>query len=292
MKPSKTEAAQAQIVSYFEASEKKAYTDRDLGQVLSENRQTWKLKTISVVKFLQQLQELQIIKPIELHCPLYGHKHIRYVFGSEIPIYQLGHTIKNRAYYSHQSALYLQGLTNKQSETIYINAEQSEKPQGKSSLVQSNIDRAFQNQGRKSNYIFECENWQIHVLNGKNTRNLGVEMVLTPHGSLPVTNLERTLIDIVVRPGYTGGCQEVLEAYRNAKDKISAYRLAEMLKQINYAYPYHQAIGFYTERAGYDQTALTDLKKLGVNYDFYLDYGMKEKNFSKEWRIYYPNKLN
>jgi hypothetical protein len=64
-----------------------------------------------------------------------------------------------------------------------------------------------------------------------------------------------------------------------------------MLKQIKYVYPYNQAIGFYMDRAGYDQTSLNRLKKLGVNYDFYLDYSMKKKEFSKEWRIYYPKNL-
>ncbi len=52
-----------------------------------------------------------------------------------------------------------------------------------------------------------------------------------------------------------------------------------------------EVIGFYMERAGYDEQALTHLRKLGVGYDFYLDYGMKEKDFSKEWRIYYPKEL-
>ena len=231
---------------------------------------------------------MQIIKTVELNCPLYGHKHIRYVSGSETPIYQLGHTIKNRAYYSHLSALYLHGLTDKPSATLYVNIEQSEKPQGKNSLVQSNIDRAFQNQGRKSKYIFECENWQIYVLNGKNTRNLGVEMIPMPHGNLPVTNLERTLIDIVVRPGYSGGCQMILSAYQKSKDNIAVDRLIGMLKNIKYVYPYHQAIGFYMDRAGFDEASLNQLRKLGLKYDFYLDYNMKKKEHSKEWRIYYP----
>lgn len=58
-----------------------------------------------------------------------------------------------------------------------------------------------------------------------------------------------------------------------------------MLKKIKYVYPYHQAVGFYMQRAGFDDAALNKMKKLGLKYDFYLDYAMKKKEFSKEWRI-------
>ena len=37
-----------------------------------------------------------------------------------------------------------------------------------------------------------------------------------------VTDLERTLIDIAVRPEYAGGVYEVLNVYRLAKGKVSA----------------------------------------------------------------------
>lgn len=276
-------------MKYFESSEKKGYTWKDLQSVVSENRSRWKFsRKISVDKFIEQLQKMQLIKSVELSCPLYGHSHIRYVSGAGLPIFQLGHTLKNRAYYSHKTALYLHGLADQKSQTLYVNVEQSVKPRGKSSLNQSNIDRAFQSRGRKSKYIFECEDWQICILNGKNTGNLGAETMSTPHGNLPVTNLERTLIDIVVRPAYSGGCQEVLNAYQKAKDKISVDRLIGMLKKIRYVYPYHQAIGFYMNRAGFDEASLMRLKQLGMKYDFYLDYNMKKKEFSKEWCCF-PN---
>jgi len=45
------------------------------------------------------------------------------------------------------------------------------------------------------------------------------------------------------------------------------------------------------QRAGFGNSALNLLKKLGLRYDFYLDYGMKEKDYSKEWRIYFPKNI-
>lgn len=40
-----------------------------------------------------------------------------------------------------------------------------------------------------------------------------------------VTGPERTLIDITVRPFYSGGPKAVLEAYRQAKDVVSIQKL-------------------------------------------------------------------
>jgi hypothetical protein len=80
-------------------------------------------------------------------------------------------------------------------------------------------------------------------------------------------------------------------AYQKAKGEISVKKLVTMLKKINHIYPYHQVIGFYMQRAGIDEASLNLLKKIGIEYDFYLDYKMKKKEYSKEWRLYYPNNL-
>jgi predicted transcriptional regulator of viral defense system len=122
--------------------------------------------------------------------------------------------------------MYFHGLTDKISYTIYVNSEQSSKPYRESSLEQDRIDAAFKRKTRTSKYIFTYKNWEICVLNGINTNNLGViEKAVLEEGKLSLTNIERTLIDIAVRPVYSGGCRDVLEAYKRAKGKISVDRL-------------------------------------------------------------------
>ena len=95
------------------------------------------------------------------------------------------------------------------------------------------------------------------MISGKNTNRLGVEEIVGPNSErLQVTNLERTLIDIVVRPAYAAGIIEVIKAYRAAKDRMSVNKLLEILKKLDYVYPYHQAIGFLMQQAGYPQEKL------------------------------------
>jgi len=110
------------------------------------------------------------------------------------------------------------------------------------------------------------------LLSGKDTDQLGVQEVTGTQGeTLELTNLERTLIDIAVRPGYAGGTENVLYSYGRAIQKISVDRLTEMIEELNYVYPYHQAIGFYLQRAGLDFKSLTSLRKLELKYDFFLN---------------------
>jgi hypothetical protein len=129
-------------------------------------------------------------------------------------------------------------------------------------------------------------------LNGLKTNNLGVQEIETPkNGKLNLTGIERTLIDIAVRPFYSGGTEEVQKAYIKARGKVSIDKLISILRKINYIYPYHQVIGFYMKRDGLENAALKRLKKMGLKYDFYLDYGMGQMDYSKDWRVYFPRNL-
>ncbi len=103
-----------------------------------------------------------------------------------------------------------------------------------------------------------------------------------------MTRLERTLIDIAVRPDYAGGIYQVLEAYKAAKDRVSVNTLIATIKKLDYIYPYHQTIGFYMERAGYDVTRTDRLLKLGTSLDFYLTYGIKDREYDSKWRLFFP----
>jgi hypothetical protein len=187
--------------------------------------------------------------------------------------------------------MHLHRLTHRHERTIYVNAEQSTKPQS-GSLTQDGIDRAFAREQRQSNLIYQHRNRTFVFLQGKYTARLGVVDRRGPSGELlEVTGLERTLIDIVVRPSYAGGISQVLAAYRAAKTKLSVDLLLKTLKKLDYLYPYHQAIGFYMSRAGYPAAHYEKLRKLSVQFDFYLAHNMAARAYDPYWRLYYPKEL-
>jgi hypothetical protein len=78
---------------------------------------------------------------------------------------------------------------------------------------------------------------QIVLLSGKSSNRLGVVKIAGPQSEpLELTNVDRTLIDIAVRPTYAGGAKSVAKAYRNAFSQTSVSRLAKMLGELGYVY--------------------------------------------------------
>jgi predicted transcriptional regulator of viral defense system len=185
--------------------------------------------------------------------------------------YQIALSARPNAYFSHATALALHGLTESGATTLYVNQEQTAKVTQRSLLTQEGIDRAFSHDQRISSYTLKYRNFRVVLLSGKNTRRLGVIKVLGPEGIwLLATNVERTLIDVAVRPAYGGGIPDILNAFRRALRVVSVNRLVSILKRVRHTYPYHQAIGFWMERARYPEPALRQLERLGIKFDFYL----------------------
>jgi hypothetical protein len=171
---------------------------------------------------------------------------------------------------------------------ICVSREQSQQYGRESTLEQEGIDNAFRQPERRSNALFTYDNFQVVLLHGKNTGRLEVGTITYGRELLPITKLERTLIDITVRPAYAGGVYQVLEAYRRAQSDMSTSVLLATLKKLDYAYPYHQAIGFYMQRAGYAPQQYERLRSLGLNHDFYLAHGLRDREFDSGWRLYFP----
>lgn len=287
--PSRLTVAKNDIFSYFEANSQKVFTETDLARILREQRGFWRLAVkTSTLQFVEFLTNQKRIHRVTFRSEAYDQKIVRYSWG-DASIFQLALSLRKGSYLSHGTAVFLHGLTDLIPKTLFLNAEQSPKPAPPGELTQHSLDLAFSRKQRQSNLSYTYNEWTITVINGKNTGRLGVEELLGPSSEkLAVTNLERTLIDIVVRPAYAGGIFQVLEAYRAAKDELSTNRLASTLKKLDYVYPYHQAIGFLMERAGYEPDRYELLRKSGLTLDFHLTHGIQKESYDRRWRLFHP----
>lgn len=276
------------LQSYLQQHPGGVFSKKELSGMLASAKKALHLpRDISTESLVGSLEEAGALRKAVLTSPLY-EPFTRYILAGASP-YQLALSLRPGSYISHGSAMFLHALTQQLPRTIYVNKEQSVKPASTGVLSQESINRAFSGAGRESNYVFEFEDWRVVLLNGKNSGSLEVGQLAAPDGlNVPATKLERTLIDITVRPAYSGGVYEVLEAYRSAKSRVSVNVLIATLRKLGHVYPYHQAIGLYMQRAGYEESRLTRLKELGMPFDFHLTYGLKEGDYIPEWKIFVP----
>jgi len=276
------ETAIKKITSLIKKRAKPVLTVREFKSILRE----FTSKGIKAKVLESILEENGVIHQQVLRCDEY-----RDIMRISVPslnptFYHYAISLRGGTYLSHSSAVHLLGLTQQQPKIIYVNKEQSKKPQPEGSLTQESIDRAFSRAQRRSKYVFRINGHQLVLLSGKATGRAGVE-----HDDiigLPRTCLERTLIDITVRPRYAGGVFQVAQAFKEAVNDINESKLLSILNTLDYRYPYHQALGFYLERAGASNSVLNRLRKMGLEFNFYLDYAMADPNWDKSWRVFYP----
>ncbi|CAB3914430.1 MULTISPECIES: type IV toxin-antitoxin system AbiEi family antitoxin domain-containing protein [Achromobacter] len=283
--------AKQDIFNFLARQESSVFKLSDLKALLAQQRAGWRLAqrttTNEFIAFLMEQGKLS-----ELIFPFPHREETRYVW-EKVPLLTVLLTLKPQCYYSHYTAVRMHGLTEQIPKTIYLNHEQHLKSQSTGGLAQDRIAAAFNRKARESNNYIDFASNRIFLINGKNTGRIGVISTTTTYDSetpidVRVTNLERTLIDITVRPAYAGGVFEVLKAFQLAKERVSINALAAMLQKIGHTYPYHQAIGFYLERAGYRSNQIDLIRRFPMNYDFYLAHNMGEMEYVKDWRLFVP----
>lgn len=305
------QAWQRQALEFFDEraeQTQRVYTQEQIGRLLDENGTEFGVpRSLTRKRFVDfliadgKLREVQLsaepaspqkaARRAPEEMPVSYAPFKRFVWDAASP-YEMALSLRGGSYLSHASAVFLHGLTQQITRTVYVNKEQSPKPAPSGPLTQEGIDRAFTRPSRQSQYVYGFEGTRIVLLSGKNSGNLEVSEMVEPSGvPITVTKLERTLIDIAVRPTYAGGVFDVLAAYRGARERVAVGTLLATLRRLQHIYPYHQVIGFYMERAGYPAAQLERLMALGLQYDFYLANQMPRPQYDPKWRIHYPEGL-
>lgn len=216
------------IIEYLKKQSKVLFSSTDLRKIFSEKRKEWGIpQKTTFNEFIESL----ILKNVIISVNIPVQNKTKYaLFGSTV--YKIALSIKQDVYFSHRTAMYIHNLIPNEPKDIYINSEQRKKICNKDvSLIQENIDRAFSQHMRETKQIVKIKNSNIYVLNGKNLNRLGVEIINFKGEKVAITGLERTLIDITVRPNYSGGVNEVLKAYSAAKEKINVPKLVSLIKK-------------------------------------------------------------
>src|ERR1700674_5791262 len=204
MRSRKIRRALPNLVAFFDSLPTKVFQISELGGILAEHRRDWDLTVrMSVREFTQFLLENTPLREVRVTPLNHPESRVleRYVWRDASP-YQVGLSLRSNGYLSHATAVFLHELTDQIPRLIYVNSEQSQKASAAGLLAQAAIDRAFSSKQRQSTFLFQAETAQFLLLSGKHSGNLEVAQLTFRGDELLVTKLERTLIDITVRPVY------------------------------------------------------------------------------------------
>lgn len=288
-KPSKIVAAQGVVRAHIEETGKAVYSQKDLYALIDINRNNWDLpQTTTPNRIVQRWIEIGLLNAHTF--VLSNGEELLYFLHGEPSIYEIAVDLRSKSYISHYPAVYLHDLTTQVPKTIYTTQELSAKRQAPRILTQEGIHKAFSVPQRRSQLTTEFGEYTIVLLSGKHSSRSGVLLSTRNKSAFSLTNVERTLIDITVRPNYAGGAFAVLDAFQKAVllYELSSNKFMATLKQLSFIYPYQQAIGFYLERCQYTGRLLDVLRNEISEFEFYLDYDMQERTFNKEWKIWHP----
>ncbi len=267
---------------------KKVFKREDLFRVLDpkQNKELlpvgWKKKEL-----ISHLVNQKIIQKVALNT--YTN---RYLFNNPT-IHEIGLETYPNAYLAQYTAMQFHGLTKQLPKSIYINYEVYKTNLNKGVVLeQKNIDNAFRRPKERlaHQYIYQQKDRIIYWHKKEVALRFGIiKRAVFSDKLVAISNLERTILDIVIQPLYSGGIYEVLTAFEKAAENISINKLCSYLKKLKPIYPYHQRIGFYMAKTGkYSPKQLAMLKQFEIKNKFYLSSQAKEWDYSEEWNLYYP----
>ena len=294
MNRTRIQIAKPDIVRHFDALPDHVLKPKEIYAILAEQRNFWRLaQNTTAERFIEFLEKHSKLKQYEFRFPQRAEKC--YVWD-QAPLLAILLGLKKDLHFSHYTAMRANGLTEQSPKSIYLTDERTalHASERANKISQADIDNALKKPARASSNWVEYDNKKIYLLNGADTGHLGV--VTTPmtddsgaevHARL--TNLERTLIDITVRPIYAGGVFEVAKAYELAKERVSINKLVAMLRRLSFVYPYHQAVGYYLHRADYKASQIDLVRRLPMEQDFYLTHEMNDARYDSDWRLHIPS---
>lgn len=277
------------------------FDEANLYKLLDDNRIEMKTKSFTLTKFITYLLEKQFISEFEFNNTINQKKIYISLFFEKKSDYskalELSFLLIPRAYLSYFSAMYLFNLTQQLPKKIFLSVERTSHSPVEE-LDQEVIDKALLREGRSPNIYLEVFGYQIFLLRSKEAKRIGIKRTILFNKDYRVSTLERTLIDIVVRSEISGGIEEVIQVYKESfkkfKKDISINKIINILKKLDYIYPYYQVVAYLLFVSGWNVEKFK--KNFDFNRDFYITRGDINSNkdnliYNKEFRIYIPKIL-
>jgi predicted transcriptional regulator of viral defense system len=290
--------AKKDIIKYFDKNPRSVFKKLELSNIFDVKHGYWRLaSSMRIDDFIKELKKTSFF---EEHIFSFPSKNITIYTWKELSPYLTLSELKPQSYFCYYTAMYLHNLTEQLPKEYYVSGLRAssikKRPNQKIELIpQEAIKKAFSKKKGGSQNIAIHKNFRVYLLESSYAENIGIIKTKIENSSdvVSVTDIERTLIDITVRPFYSGGVHEVLKAYCLGAEKLSVNKLSSYLLKLDYVYPYHQLVGFYLEKTGLiSEKKLEKLeKRFSIKKEMYASYGEKELLYSERWKVHYPKSM-
>ena len=250
----------------------------------------------SVPKFIAAMKDENIIQMHTVESkngkkiPLYCSRPLEEIDSYELPIAAIPN-----GYFCDLTAVYHHSLTNQVPNAVYWCHEDKapKKHSGAENLSNARIRSTFLKPHRYTSFVIPHRDHDIVVVAGTCGANHGVEEVRHQHSPCPVgsrvTSLERTLIDAVVSPHYSGGLTSLCEYFRAARKRLDVTRMLDIYQKLDFLYPYAQSLGFILDHCGMKDEAEEVRSAYPPRRRFYIDHGAKSTwIYNERWMLFHP----
>jgi predicted transcriptional regulator of viral defense system len=200
-------------------------------------------------------------------------------------------------YFSNISALYILGLIDQKPLTHYICKELHSGASGEYEYDEDIAKMTFRKKPRVSNRYISYKNTKVYFLEKQNIDNIGVEEIVIKKKdkesySIKCTGLERTFLDSIITPQYSGGIDLLISVFK--RKKLDLDKLAEIYNAIDPVYPYWQKIGYIFDLMGKNNES-EKWANLFVGKEKKLFFADREYrsdwSLNTKWKIYHPKRM-
>lgn len=135
-----------------------------------------------------------------------------------------------------------------------------------------------------SKNLYRIKGIRYRIIRVKKDHYFGIESNYISQEMIKVTNLERTLIDGLVKPKYCGGFREVLDAYEQSINQINVERIISYAERISTATC--KRLGYVLSHLSVSENQLKPLLRRKTSSFSKLDpSGINKGPWNKKWML-------
>lgn len=186
--------------------------------------------------------------------------------GQPVHEYEIATHLVSPSSISHFSAFHSHKLTDQLPQIVFVTT-----PTGTS------LPRLGKEQ------FFTYKGVRYHFIQVKKEHFFGIENVWIGDARIPITDLERTLLDGLMKPKFCGGFQEVLSAFSSA----SSFKIETLYKYVlQLDISTAKRLGWVLEHIGFEDDELKSLLEIPFKGFIKLDpSGENRGPYNKKWQI-------